>query len=83
MRPTEFWMGPSSDPAVDFDSECIGYPTGESVPEEWEEEARNYYDTTRPGLGNYGHDEWLTAPDGSPLFSESERRDLLEFLKTL
>ena len=83
LRTPSFWVGPSGDASVDFDSDCVGYPTGESAPEEWQTDPRNYYDTELPGLGNYGHDDWLTTPDGTPALSESERHELIEFLKTL
>ncbi len=56
---------------------------GEAVPDAWQEDARNEYDTGQPGLGNFGHDEWLTNADGTPRYSEDERVDLVEFLKTL
>ena len=83
MRSPLFWVGPTDDADTDFDSECVGFPTGDSVPADWQEEPRNAHDSTLPGLSNSGHDEWLTAPDGSPAFTEEERADLVEFLKTL
>ncbi|MCB9531721.1 MAG: hypothetical protein H6700_08135 [Myxococcales bacterium] len=82
-RTGEFWMGPDEDPEADFDAACVGLPVGDRVPESWKEEPRNHYDTSLPGLGNFGHDEWLTADDGTPLLSEAERSDLIAFLRTL
>ena len=82
-RPASFWMGPSDNADTDYDTRCIGYPTGDAIPESWKEDERAFYDTTRPGLGNQGHDEWLTNTDGTPRFTESEVFDLIEYLKTL
>lgn len=83
LRPATFWMGPSDDPDTDFDADCIGFPTGSAVPESWTREEDAFVDTSLPGLSNQGHDEWLLLPDGSERYSEQERRDLIEFLKTL
>jgi hypothetical protein len=83
QRTPVFWMGPSVDPATDFDMDCIGFPVGASIPDVWREDPRAEYDTTRLGLSNRGHDEWLTAEDGSPRFTADEIRDLIAFLKLL
>ncbi len=82
-RTTEFWMGPSANADTDYDMDCVGYPTGDAVPESWREDDHNHYDTTLEGLGNFGHDEWLTDDDGQPVFSAADRADLIMFLKTL
>jgi hypothetical protein len=83
MRTPVFWMGPDEDPDTDYDHDCVGLPTGDRVPASWMDDPRNRYDTSLPGLGNFGHDEWLTARDGSPALSADERSDLIAFLKTL
>ncbi len=82
-RTALFYMGPDEDPATDYDFDCVGLPTGEAVPAAWTEEPRDAFDTTRPGMSNQGHDAWLVDADGSPRFTEDERRELIEFLKTL
>ena len=83
MRSSVFYMGPDEDPETDYDQACVGLPTGDAVPASWQEDPRRRFDTSRPGLSNAGHDAWLTAPDGQPLLTAEERRDLIEFLKTL
>jgi mono/diheme cytochrome c family protein len=82
-RPVEFWVGPTENPTTDFDAACVGYPTGESVPEAWKAETRRHYDTRRAGLGNQGHDAWLVDSDGAEILSADDRADLVMFLKTL
>lgn len=83
MRSEVFWMGPDQDPETDFDHDCVGLPVGEAIPESWRENPRDEIDTRRTGLSNQGHDEWLQDEQGEPIFSAEERRDLVEFLKTL
>ncbi len=80
-RPTSFYQGPADDPATDFDSDCVGYPTGEAIPEAWREDEA-WMDTSRPGLSNAGHDTVLLGPDGTEL-TDTERAQLVMFLKTL
>lgn len=82
-RTPEYWMGPDLDPATDYDADCVGLPTGTSVPDAWKENPRNRFDASLPGLSNAGHDAWLTLPDGSPALSDTDRADLIMFLKTL
>jgi len=38
---------------------------------------RNWFNTARPGCGNYGHDFW------SRIRTDENRRALIEYLKTL
>lgn len=82
-RVAGFWMGPSENAETDFDADCVGYPVGDAVPASWTTEAHNFFDPSRPGLSNLGHDEWLTDGEGNPVLSADERSDLIEFLKTL
>lgn len=83
LRTPSFWMGPSEDAETDFDADCVGYPLGDAVPASWTEDERALHDTTREGLSNAGHDDWLRDEDGSPRFDEAQRADLITFLKTL
>lgn len=82
-RSAVFFIGPDVDPETDFDFDCVGLPIGDAIPSSWKDEPRREYDTTRPGLSNQGHDEWLLDESGQPRFDELERADLIEFLKTL
>lgn len=74
-RPLEWVQGPADEPEAHFDADCVGYPVGEAIPEDWwaDEEARVDLSDRPP----QGHDEML---DG---VGEAERRALVEFLKTL
>lgn len=71
-RPVRFAVGPPDDPATDFDAACVGLPA--TPPEAWWDDPADTVDTTLPGLGNQGH---VTE------VPESDRVDLVEFLKTL
>lgn len=82
-RTTVFWMGTDENPDTDFDSTCVGLPVGDRIPEQWKEDPTWEFDTTRPGLSNQGHDEWLVDDDGAPVLSHAQKLDLVEFLKTL
>jgi hypothetical protein len=88
-RPQTFWMGPDVDPETDYDFDCVGLPAGpvggvgKDVPASWKEDPRREMDTTRPGLSNQGHDAFLINDDGEPVLDAAQRRDLIEFLKTL
>ena len=46
-----------------------------NVPQAWKTRDR-LFDTRRPGLSNSGHDYFVDA-------SDADKRDLIEFLKTL
>lgn len=81
-RPASFWQGPADDPVTDFDAGCVGYPTGDAVPEAWKDDEA-FYDTTIPGLSNQGHDAMLRDARGGWLLSEADRAALVMFLKTL
>ncbi len=82
-RTTSFYVGPADNIETDFDRECVGYPTGQATPPEWIDIDLAYYETSREGMSNQGHDEWLVDEDGVPVFSASDRMDIIEYLKTL
>jgi hypothetical protein len=82
-RPPSYWAGEALDREKDFDSDCVGYPTGEDVPTAWKKNAEYFYDSRKTGLSNRGHDEKIFVKEGREIFSEEEKRDLIEFLKTL
>lgn len=81
-RATTFVQGPSEQPE-DFDADCVGYPTGEAIPEAWFDDGDAVFDVARPGLSNAGHTEMIDGSDGNPPLGEAERADLIAFLKTL
>jgi len=82
QRPQVFYQGPSQK-LSDFDSDCVGFPTGEKVPAEWKQISHARIDTQRAGLSNKGHTSMLLNPDGSERFSANDKRNIIEFLKTL
>jgi hypothetical protein len=82
-RPTSFYQGPSVDAKTDFDFECVGYPTGEKIPKVWLKDTESLFKTTTPGLSNTGHYQMFLDKNGNELYSEADKKDLIEYLKTL
>lgn len=82
-RPKTYWAGEALDKQRDFDSTCVGYPLGDKVPAAWKKDQDYFYDTSREGLHNTGHDERIFLKDGVEIYSMDEKLELIEFLKTL
>ncbi len=83
-RPTTYFAGPALDPKTDFDCSKVGYPTGNAVPASWRRNRWQAFDTRVTGLGNSGHSRnILRLPDGTERYNATEKRDIIEFLKTL
>ncbi len=82
-RPTSFVAGPARDPATDYDFDCVGYPVGSKMPEAWFYDRDAYVDLGVSGRRAMGHERMLFAADGKEKFSADDKRDLIEFLKTL
>mgnify|MGYP002623443798 FL=1 len=83
-RPENYWAGPAIDENTDYDHECVGYPSEEKVPHAWRENPDYFYDTSKEGLSNQGHFYRIfTHEDGTEKFTQDQKRDLIEFLKTL
>jgi hypothetical protein len=82
-RPTTYWAGEAVDREKDFDADCVGYPTGGNVPSSWKQNEDFLYDSRKVGLSNRGHDERIFVKNGREIFTAEEKRDLIEFLKTL
>jgi hypothetical protein len=83
QRPKTYWAGPAVDKEKDFDHDCVGYPTGEKTPESWKKVDDYFYNTKLKGLSNSGHDQNIFIKDGREIYSQEEKRALIEFLKTL
>lgn len=83
QRPSFFVQGPAQDPETDFDADCVGYPTGDAIPEHWLEVEDAGFDVSQAGLSNQGHTSMLYGPDGELVFTDEDRLALIEFLKTL
>jgi hypothetical protein len=73
-RVPRYYVGTTENIATDFDSACVGYPTA-NVPAQWISRER-LFDTSREGLSNSGHEIFVDA-------SAKDKRDLIEYLKTL
>ena len=82
-RPVGYWAGPAVNKETDFDQNCIGYPLGENTPVNWKQDPEFYYDTKKEGLSNLGHDERIFIKNGQEIYSDNEKLELIEFLKTL
>lgn len=82
-RPKEYWAGPAINKETDFDQTCVGYPIGHKTPESWKNNEEFFFDTTKEGLSNQGHDERIFIKDGQEIYSKIEKMELIEFLKTL
>ena len=82
-RPQKFWMGEALDPNTDFDHGCVGYPSGNHVPNSWRHRER-LYDTSKDGMRNIGHDRGIFLDaDGRERLTSDDKYALIEFLKTL
>jgi hypothetical protein len=82
-RPVVYWAGEALDRERDFDPDCVGYPSGSRVPPRWKKDAQYFFDTRKTGLSNRGHDTGIFIKDGREIFTAAEKRELIEFLKTL
>ena len=76
-------MGEALNPEQDFDHNCVGYPTGQQVPDEWKQD-EFLFDTTKSGMRNTGHDKGvLLDAEGHERLTPDDKRAVIEFLKTL
>lgn len=82
-RPKKYWSGEALDREIDFDSECVGYPLGKKTPSAWKSQREHLYDTRLPGMSNAGHDEGIFLRAGVEMYSDEEKLEMIEFLKTL
>ncbi len=83
-RLKNYWMVPARNQIVDFDWSTNGYPSSDRIADEWKKQTEYFYDSSRSGLSNVGHDKGiLLTPEGSEKFSNEEKRDLIRFLQTL
>lgn len=79
-----FYLGPAENRETDFDQECVGYPVGNKIPKKWIANTESRYDTSKAGLRNIGHDKMLIdRKTGREKFTRQDKRDIVNFLKTL
>jgi mono/diheme cytochrome c family protein len=82
-RPVTYYAGAALDKERDYDQDCGGYPLGAKTPAEWKKDPEYFYDSRKEGLSNRGHDEKIFLKDGQEIYTVEEKRELIEFLKTL
>ncbi|AZZ38362.1 hypothetical protein CIK05_11465 [Bdellovibrio sp. qaytius] len=82
LRPIFYYAGEANNTATDFDPDCNGYPTLDQTPNAWKQPLY-YYDTTRKGMSNAGHDEEIFIQDGQEILTASDKKALIKFLQTL
>lgn len=83
MRTKIFYQGPANNPETDFNYDCVGYPTGTQIPVSWRKDKKARFDVTRKGLSNSGHYKMLLTKDGKEKYTQEQKKQLIEFLKTL
>jgi hypothetical protein len=81
-RPKYYYAGAANNPQTDFDQECNGYPVGNRTPRQWKMASR-LFNTKKTGLSNAGHDEGIFLKAGREIFAPSDKKDIIQFLKTL
>jgi hypothetical protein len=74
QRVARYYVGTTEDITTDYDADCVGYPTA-NVPAAWQTRDR-VFDTRIGGLSNAGHEYFTNGAD-------KDKRDLIEYLKTL
>ena len=83
QRPKSYVARKAQDKEKDFDQNCVGYPVTAVSESDKQERGEFIYDTGREGLSNSGHDEKIFIKDGKEIYSQDEKEELIEFLKTL
>ena len=82
LRPKAYYAGDALNTATDFDPDCNGYPTAEYTPSSWKQ-PQYYFDTTRKGMSNSGHDVNIFIKDGQEILTVADKKALIKFLQTL
>ena len=81
-RPQFFIQGPSFNEKTDYDKDCVGYPVGSKIPSSWfQDKEALFHEEAR--LSSKGHNFIFYDASGKSRFSNQDKRDLREFLKTL
>jgi hypothetical protein len=79
-RQKSFYIVRAKNKATDFDKNCVGFPASNLI------KGRSdavHYDATKVGMLNTGHDEGILIKNGKEILTPSEKKDLIEYLKTL
>lgn len=82
-RPVTYVAGKAINKQTDFDQECVGYPIGDKAPSAWKKDPEYLFDTRVEGLSNKGHDDRIFIKDDQEIYTQAQKLELIEFLKTL
>ena len=82
-RVKSYWAVKAENKERDFDQDCIGYPKEDEIPQNLKRDPDYFFNTAKEGLSNMGHDKKILIKDGIEVFSEEDKAELIEFLKTL
>jgi cytochrome c peroxidase len=82
-RVTSYIAVPSENKKTDFDKRKNGYPKEDFIREPFKSNKDYYYNTKIKGLSNSGHTRMLLDNNGREKFTERQKYEIIEFLKTL
>ena len=82
-RPSSYIAVASENKKTDFDIVKNGYPSPTNVREPYKSDKKYFYNTKVKGLSNMGHTRMLVNDDNQEIFTQSQKLDIIEFLKTL
>lgn len=82
-RPKNYIAVPAEDKDKDFDSKRVGYPRKDLVRLPYKKDSDYFYNSKTKGLSNKGHTSMLLDENGKEKFSDREKYEIIEFLKTL
>lgn len=82
-RPLTYIATPAQSKELDFDKIKNGYPAPALIKEPYRSDKSYHFDATKKGLRNGGHTTMLIDENGREKFSDKERYEIIEFLKTL
>lgn len=84
-RPRVYYAGEPVVPGRDYDLDCVGYPAPDRAPPAWKKDPMYTFDTSVEGQSNSGHyDKIFRDPTTrAERYTPEQKRDLIEFLKTL
>ncbi len=82
-RPKFYIAVPADNPKTDFDFQKNGYPAPDKIREPFKSDKDYYFNNKLKGLSNKGHTEMLLDELGNERYSQEEKYQIIEFLKTL
>ena len=82
-RPKSYIAVPAHDPSQDFDIVKNGYPRPDKIRSPYREDEAFHFSATRAGTSNEGHTTMLLDDQGREKFTNQQKLEIIEFLKTL